>query len=153
VQGQYLISGASPSPASLQIARRLLTREAAPGKARDPKVDGAALQRTMSRVFESLRDSMGVDGCNALLVRALARTEADHPALKSITRLNENSIYLDGVVASVELHGVAAVTKAIEALLAALIDALGRLIGEDMAIRLIDPDAPASRSGDGAKSS
>jgi hypothetical protein len=128
----------------------LLAREAAPEKERSPKVEGAALQRTISRVFESLRDSMGVDGGNALLVRALARTEADHPALKNITRVNENSIHLDGVVASVELHGVPAVTKAIEALLAALIDGLGRLIGEDMAIRLIDPGAPLSRSGDGA---
>jgi hypothetical protein len=131
----------------------LLAREAAPGKERSPKIEGAALQRMISRVFESLRDSMGVDGCNALLVRALARTEAEHPALKNIARLNENSIHLDGVVASVDLHGVAAVTKALEALLAALIDALGRLIGEDMAIRLIDPDAPPSRSGDGAEAS
>ena len=129
----------------------MLAREAAPGKERSPKIDGAALQRTMSRVFESLRDSMGVDGCNALLVRALARTEAEHPALKSITRLNENNIHLDGVVASVEAHGVAAVTKAIEALLAVLIDALSRLIGEDMAIRLIDPDALPSRIGDKAE--
>jgi hypothetical protein len=135
----------------LEIARRLLAGEAGSGKERSPKIEGAALQRTMSRVFESLRDSMGIDGCNALLVRALARTEAEHPALKSITRLNENSIHLDGVAASIEAHGVAAVTKAIEALIAALIDALGRLIGEDMAMRLIDPDAPPSRSGDKAE--
>jgi hypothetical protein len=137
----------------MEIARRLLAREAAPGKERSPQTEGAALQRTLSRVFESLRDSMGVDGCNALLVRALARTEADNPALKNLTRMNENSIHLDGVVASVEAHGVAAVTEAIEALLAALIDALGRLIGEDMAIRLIDHDAPRSRKGGGAQAS
>ena len=35
-------------------------------------------------------------------------------------------------------HGVTAVTAAIEALLAALLDILGRLIGGDMATRLID---------------
>jgi uncharacterized iron-regulated protein len=114
---------------------------------------GAALQRSCLRVSESLRDSMGEDGRNALLVRALARTEADHPALKNVVRINEGSIHLDGVVASVEAHGVAAVTAAIEALLAALTDLLARLIGEDMAVRLIDPDAPPSRKGDGAQSS
>ena len=64
-----------------------------------------------------------------------------------IRRLDGDSIYLDGVVASVEAHGVAAVTAAIEALLASVVDILGRLIGEDMAIRLIDQDGPRSRTG------
>lgn len=143
---------ASQSPTSLQIARRLLAREAAPGSEAEPEKAGAALQRTCARVSETLRDSMGEDGRNALLVRALARTEAHHPALKNICRLNEGGIQLDGVVASVEAHGVAAVTAAIEALLAALVDVLARLIGEDMAIRLIDNDGPRSRTGDGAQS-
>ena len=111
----------------------------------------AALQRTCLRVSDNLRDSMGNDGCNALLVRALARTEANHPALKNICRLNGGDIPLDGVLASVEAHGVAAVTSAVEALLAALVEILGRLIGEDMAIRLIDHDAARSPSSNGAK--
>jgi hypothetical protein len=138
---------------SVQIARRLLAREAAPGSKGKPEMVGAALQRTLVRVSESLHDSMGEGGRNALLVRALARTEADHPALKNIVGLNEGGIQLDGVVASVDAHGVAAVTAAIEALLAALIDLLARLIGEDMAIRLIDHDAPRSRKGGGAQAS
>jgi hypothetical protein len=142
---------ALPSPASLQIARRLLTREVAPANERDPAKAGVALQRTFVRVSENLRDSIGEDGSTALLARALASTEAEHPALKNIRRLNEGGIHLDGVVASVEAHGVAAVTAAIEALLAALVDILGRLIGEDMAIRLIDPDSLRSRKSDGAQ--
>jgi len=113
----------------------------------------AALERTCLRVSDNLRDSMGNDGCNALLVRALARTEANHPALKNICRLSGGDIHLDGVLASVETHGVAAVTAAIEALLAALVEILGRLIGEDMAIRLIDHDAAGSPSSNGAKAS
>lgn len=136
---------ASPSPTSLEIARSLLAREAAQGKEAEPESVGAALQRTCSRVSENLRDAMGEDGCNALLVRALARTEANHPALKDVCRLNDGSVHLTGVVASVEAHGVEAVTAAIEALLAAVVDILGRLIGEDMAIRLLDHDAPRSR--------
>jgi hypothetical protein len=104
-------------------------------------------------VFENLRDSMGEDGCTALLARALARTEPDHPALIDIRRLNDGSIHLDGVVASVEVHGVAQVTAAIEALLAALVDVLSRLIGEEMALRLIDPDASRSRKGGGRQPS
>lgn len=146
--GQRVSKDASPSPTSLQIARRLLDREAAPGSEGNSAKAGLALQRTVVRVSETLRDSLGEDGRNALLVRALARTEADHPALKKIVRLNKG-IHLDGVAASVEAHGVPAVTAAIEALLASLIDVLARLIGEDMAIRLIDQDAPRSRRSDG----
>jgi hypothetical protein len=112
---------------------------------------GAALQRTLVRVSESLHDSMGDGGRNALLVRALARTEADHPALKNIVGLNEGGIQLDGVVASVDAHGVAEVTAAIEALLAALVDILARIIGEDMAIRLIDAGALWPPKGGGAR--
>ena len=139
------------SPTSVQIARRLLDREAAPGSERDSQTVAAALQRTVVRVSENLRDSMGEDGANALLARALARTEAHHPAVKNIRRLNEGGTHLDGVVASVETHGVTAVTAAVEALLGALVEILGRIIGEDMALRLVDPDSPQSRKGDGAR--
>jgi hypothetical protein len=144
---------ASQSPPSLQIARRLLALEAAPEKERDPKMIGEALQRTVAHVSEKLRDSMGEDGADALLVRALARTEANHPALKNIRRANEDGAHLDGVVASVEAHGVTAVTAAIEAFLAALVDILARLIGEDMAIRLIDRDGSRSPGGRGGQAS
>jgi hypothetical protein len=98
---------------------------------------------------------MGEDGADALFARALARTESQHPALKNMLRLDEagGGIHLNGVVASVEAHGAAAVNSAMEALLAALVDILGRLIGEDMAIRLIDHDDPRSRPADGAQSS
>jgi hypothetical protein len=136
---------ASQSSSSIEIARRLLAREAAPGREHEPAKAAAALQQTCLRVIETLRDSMGGDGTNALLVRALARTEAEHPALKKVTRINGINIHLDGVAASVEAHGIAAVTAALEALLAALIDSLGRLIGEDMAIRLMNHDDPLPR--------
>ena len=108
----------------------------------------AALQRTCVRVSANLRDSVGDDGRDALLGRAFARTESDHPALKDIRKLNHGAVQLDNVVASVEAHGVAPVTAAVEALLAALVDILGRLIGEDMAMRLLDQDL-AGPSPDG----
>ena len=114
-------------------------------------MSGAALQSACLRTAEYMRDLLGEDGSNALLVRALARTEAGHPALKSIRRLNEGRIHLDSVAAGVEAHGVTAVTSAIEALLAALIEILGRLIGDEMAIRLIDQDALRPPTGGRAK--
>ena len=94
---------------------------------------------------------MGEDGSSALLARAFARTEAAHPALKKIRRLNEGTVQLDGVVASVETHDVATATAAVEALLAALIDILSRLIGEEMAMRLVESDPAPSRRRVGAQ--
>lgn len=137
--------GASRTPAAPHFARLLLARDAAPGGESDPARVAAALQRTCLRVSDSLRDSMGEDGRNALLARALARTEADHPALSSVRRAGDGGIHLDGVVTSVEAYGITAVTAAIEALLAALLEILSRLIGEDMAMRLIDSDPPRGR--------
>ena len=134
------------SPSAQETARRLLAREMAGG---EPAMVAAALQRALTRVSASLRDSVGDDGRNALLARALARTESDHPALKDLRKLNHGVIHLDGLATSVEAHGVVPVTAAIEALLAALLDVLGRLIGEDMAKRLLDHDlaGPSSEGG------
>jgi hypothetical protein len=135
---------------SHELARRLLEREAAWSNDVQPKLAAAAVQRACTRVVEALCDSMGNDGCDALLARALFRTEAKHPALKDLRRISNGKIHLDGVAASVEAHGEAKVTAAVEALLGAVIDVLGRLIGEDMAIRIIDPDN--SQNARGAKS-
>jgi hypothetical protein len=60
-------------------------------------------------------------------------------------------VHVDEVLATIEEYGVGAITAAIENLLAALIDILSRLIGEDMAIQLIDQDVPQSRPHDGAR--
>jgi hypothetical protein len=123
---------------SLHIARRVLAREGALRKEQAPATDGAALQQTCVRVSENLRDSMGEDACGVLFGKALARTEQDHPALQDMPRLSEGSMRLNDVAATVETHGIVAVTAAIESLLAALIDVLSLIIGGDKAIRIID---------------
>ena len=140
---------ASQASASVRIARHVLDRAAVrPG---DVSPEASAIQQTLTRVSDNLRAAMGKDGGSALLARALARTEAKHPALKDVCRLTGADVHVDGVSASIDLHGVAAVTAGIEALLAALLEVLIRLIGEDMAIRVIDYEAPRSRISGGAQ--
>lgn len=112
---------------------------------------GQTLQRTCTRVSDNLRDALGIAGCDALLSRALSRTQQRHPVLKDVHRADSGGIHLDGVVASIDVHGAAAVTAAIEALLTALTDILSRLIGEEMAIQLMEHDASRARSGGGAQ--
>lgn len=143
---------ASPSRDAQQVVQDLLARGGLHGETRDPEVAAGALQTACSRAFENLCDSMGEAGSNALLTRALARTELEHPPLELIHRLDGNVIRLDGVAASIDAHGLPATTAAVEALLAALIDVLGRLIGVEMAIRLIDHDArqPTAKHKGGA---
>src|SRR5687768_4972358 len=109
------------SVSSLDIARRLLAHEAASSNGSgDPRAAAVALERACARVSERLRDSMGDEGYSVLLARAIAHTEASHPVLKGIHRRTPNGIQLDGVVASVEINGVPAVTGSLEALLAAV---------------------------------
>ena len=108
------------------------------------------LRKTCARVSGTLRNSLGADGCNALLVRALTRIEAQHPLIKDLRRNSDGGISFDVLVTSVDVHGVAAVSAAIEALLAALIDILVRLIGEDMTVRLTAAEvAPLSSANGG----
>jgi hypothetical protein len=142
----------SSSSASLQFARRLVALDVTAANGGDPRVVGVALQRSCARVLDTLRDSMGEDGSNALLARALARTEAHHPVLKDMRRFSNGGIHLDGVGGTVETRSVAEVTEAVEALLGALVDVLGRLIGEDMAIRIIDHEGRL-QNGDEARAS
>lgn len=110
---------------------------------------GAALQLTCSRVCDNLRELMGVDGCSALLDRAIARTEDRHPVWREIRRRDRDGVHLDGIATSVDLHGIAAVSAAVSALLAALFDVLARLIGEDLALRLMELEAPPTDTGGG----
>jgi hypothetical protein len=140
----------SRTSSSVRIARRVVARELSPHADTGPAVIATALQLVCARVCSNLRDAMGVAGCDALMDRARKRVERDHPALVGLCGQSGVELPLDAIVATVEAHGHTAVTAAIEALLAALIDILSRLIGEDMAIRLIDPEVSRSRLDDGA---
>lgn len=119
----------------------------------DPEVVAIGLRKTCARISISLRNALGTDGCNALLVRALARTEAQHPLIAELRRSSEGNMSFDVLVQSVDDHGIVPVTAAIEAMLAALVDILIRLIGEDMTIRLTAADTMRPVSNGGAAQS
>jgi hypothetical protein len=130
------------------LVRRILWRETP--AASDGKLEsaGASLQRSFARMTDALRNSMGAGGCSALLARAFALAEIAHPILKELRPRNGDSLCVDAIAASVDAHGIGEVTGAIEALVAAVIDILTRLIGEEMAARLIGgDDAQSSTRG------
>jgi hypothetical protein len=133
-----------PVPASAtarELACQLLARETSASLGPDTTV---AADRVCRRVSDELAHWIGADGCRALFARALAiAQEGGHPALKKV-RISTGPVYcLDGLTDSVSHHGAAAVTDGAAAVLSALIELLGRLIGDDMALSLLDQSAQA----------
>ncbi len=125
------------APAARELARYLLEREAA--DTTDVASRAAAMQRAWARVSETLRRSVGEDGYHALLARALAQAEAQHPLLKNIRRADASGIRLD-VITAVEGHGAVSAGAAVEALLVAIVEILSDLVGADMVRNLLNQD-------------
>lgn len=140
---------AKPSKGALDLARQLLRREIA-GTV-EPEETGAAVERTLARVSENLRRSVGDDGYTALLTRAIAQTRTEHPALGDIRGDGPLVFPIGSLTVDAGTHDIKAVSAAFESLLASIVDLLGSLIGADMVLNLLDPDgiSPAPpRSGE-----
>lgn len=125
-----------------ELACQLLTRETLtpPG----PDTTSGA-DRVCRRVSDVLSRWIGRDGCHALFARALAtaQEESEHPVLDTV-RTSVRSVYcLDGLNDGAARHGPAAATEGAATILSALIELLGRLIGEDMALGLLEQSALA----------
>jgi hypothetical protein len=128
-------------PALVEDARRPPRDVAAAGES-EQKMMSVALQLTCARLCGNLRDAMGYDGCGALLDRTVAALEANHPSLSVVRQVRDEGVCLDGVAAAIDSHGLEDVNAAVEALVGAIIALLTRLIGEDMALRLVDVAPP-----------
>lgn len=137
---------ASDRATSRAIVERLLALEGDPREG-EPR-SGKALRRVCRSVTDNLRESLGADGCDALIDRALARTQAEHPVLKEFPRGKGASVDLNDAVAGDEIH-TPAVRAAVEALLTTIVEVLARLIGEDMATRIMYSDAPDQSDAQG----
>lgn len=123
--------------AARELASQLLTRETPTPLGADTT---AAADRVCRRVSNDLARWIGSDGCRALFARALAAAQAggNHPVLETV-RISSGSVYcLDGLTEGALRHGVAAATEGAAAVLSALIELLGRLIGDDMVLSLLD---------------
>lgn len=94
-------------------------------------------------LYHTLARWLGPDGCHGLFTRALTETRADHPALEQIFLRARSEPYLDGVAGSIAAHGDASTADALESVLTRVVELLGRLIGDEMAARLIDQESTA----------
>ncbi|MBA3343791.1 MAG: hypothetical protein H0T44_00615 [Gemmatimonadales bacterium] len=124
------------SPAATNAARRLWPRR--PGDVSDPEEVAAAANRVCVQLRSGLARWVGSEGYRALLDRALGESAAHHPVLSSLSCHEGDE---QAAVAAVRAYGSAEVAAGMVALVATLIDLLGRIIGEEMAVRLVEQSA------------
>jgi hypothetical protein len=145
-QGKDALSGNQP-PAR-QIAQRLINGH------RSERAGGHTAARAAAAacddLYRELSRWVGPDGCHALFTRALAQARTEYPALREIQLRARSESYIDGVAETIMAHGDAATAEALESMLVRLVELLGRLIGDDMAMKLIERSLPASERGDAA---
>ncbi|MDZ4259853.1 MAG: hypothetical protein U0974_10960 [Gemmatimonadales bacterium] len=122
-----------PSSAVTDAARRLWTDTG--GDSREP----AEIARVAGQLGTDLRTGLGrwigADAYQILQKRAIIAARASHPSLDGISRLGEDAAL---TITAVRVHGAPAVVDGIVALVAQVIELLGRIIGQETAIRLVE---------------
>lgn len=123
-------------PPARPIARRLVNSQRSERAGGDTPARAAA--SACDYLYRELSRWVGADGCHALFTRALAQARTESPALGQIQLRARSESYLDGVAETIMAHGDAATAEALESMLVRLVELLGRLIGDDMATKLIE---------------
>jgi hypothetical protein len=147
--GRPAVSSADPGRERLsaqQIGRRLIKNRQPERKGSDGRARAAAA--ACEDLYRELSRWVGLDGCHALFTRALAEARTESAALDEIQLRPGAEPYIDGVAKSITSRGDAATADALEAMLVHLVELLGRLIGDDMATKLIDRSMAAPARGD-----
>jgi hypothetical protein len=143
--------GLSRDTPERRIARRLIDSRRPDRAGADTAARAAA--SACEHLYRELSRWVGPDGCHALFTRALAQAQAEHPALGKIQLRARSEPYIDGVAATIMAHGDAATADGLESVLVYLVELLGRLIGDDMAMKLIERSILASKRSDAAPGS
>jgi hypothetical protein len=99
------------------------------------------------QLYRELSRWVGVDGCYALFFRALSQARNDYPALGQIEIRARSQPHFDSVAETIMARGDPATAEGIEFMLERLVELLGRLIGDDMARKLIERSFAASERG------
>jgi hypothetical protein len=121
------------SAAATEVARRLWQRAA--GDTSTLEEVAATAERTCTQLQAGLARWVGTEGYRALLHRALLLARAEHPALGSLSCHGGDRPVTTGAARA---HSAAEVATGMVALVAALVELLGRIIGEEMAVRLVE---------------
>jgi len=125
-----------------QLARRLI--EARRSERSEGDTPARVAAAASDRLYRELSRWVGLDGCNALFSRALSQARTDYPALGQIQIRARSEPHIDGVAETIMARGDPAAADGLEFMLERLVELLGRLIGDDMATKLIERSLTAS---------
>lgn len=128
------------SPAAREAAHRLLVREVRAGDDADAVAAGA--ERVFTQVFRNLAQWVGTAGCHALVTRSLVRTAPQFPVLTGVRHMQSDP-HLERLAANAHEYGSEATVDGVTALLASIITTLNGLIGEDIAMSILE-EQPAT---------
>ena len=121
------------SSVATDAAGRLWARAA--GRATAPAELAMAADLMCTRLGEELGRWIGTEGYRTLLERALAGVRAEHPALDGIPCLGGDA---SAIEEAVRTRGAGGLSAGLVALVAELVELLGRIIGAEMAVQLVD---------------
>lgn len=131
-------------PTPPQMARRLISSRASEQSGAETPARAAAA--ACDHLYRELSRWVGPDGCHALFTRALSEARTENSALEGIQLRARSDPYVDGVAETIMAHGDPATAEGFESLLVRLVELLGRLIGEDMAMVLLERSLAAAGS-------
>lgn len=121
------------STAAADVAERLWAR--AIGGATAPGEVAAAADLMCAQVGAGLRRWIRAAGYNALLDRALANARPEHPVLDFVSCLGTDATVIVGVVRA---RGAGELSAGLVAVVSELVELLGRIIGAEMAVQLVE---------------
>lgn len=117
------------------VARRIVRLEAGEPLTLDRVA--VAAEQIWVRLYRELGRWIGLDGCDALLVRALDETRRSRPWLEPVRTRPRMNPHLDGIDLGLAGQTPEAAVDGIAAVLAAFIELLGAAIGLELAKRLV----------------
>ena len=132
------------SAAATEVARRLW--QSVVGDSNTAEDVAVAATRMCTGLRVGLTRWVGGMGYRALIDRALLLARAEHPALGCLSCHGGDE---PATTAAVRAHSAAEVTAGMVVLVATLIDLLSRIVGEEMAVELVNQAvtrAPVARA-------
>jgi len=123
------------SPAAREAARRLLACEVREGDSPDAVAVGA--ERVFAQVFRNLAQWVGTAGCHALVTHSLALIAPRFPILTGVRHMQAEP-HLERLAENAHEYGGKAAIDGAAALLASIITTLNGLIGEDIAMSILE---------------
>jgi hypothetical protein len=124
------------------------------GDATTPEKLALGAESVFAQLQTGLARWVGAEGVHALTGRALELAQAAHPPLGAFS---DAAVNRQVVEAAARAHGAGEVATSLITVIATLIDLLGRVVGEEMAVKMVEqtgaprPHAASSSPGQGGR--